>query len=93
MTPPRSTANSLTPPRSDGPPDSGPVQHEFEWDITTDSINDIPVPTSLATGLDSPHENRGIQMRATSGHQIELVDHLDQVRPETNFEGNESERF
>lgn len=93
LTPPRSTANSLTPPRSDGPPDPGPVQHDFEWDITTDSINDIPVPTSLATGLDSPHENRDIQMRATSGHQIELVDHLDQVRPETNFEGNESERF
>jgi len=68
---------------------------EVGWEIATDSINDIPVPMSAATGLDSPplaaaHENEGIRIRASNGHQFELTD---DVRPETNFQGNESERF
>jgi hypothetical protein len=70
-----------------GSPDGG-------WEITTDSINDIPVPMSAATGLDEDESIRGIRIRATSHHHLQLVDdHVDGVRPETNFQGNESERF
>lgn len=74
--------------------DTGPLSEVVQWDVNTDSINDIPVPMSVATGLDGPQEipeNEGIQLRASSGHQLSFDD--TEVRPEPNFHGNESERF
>lgn len=67
------------------------------WEITTsDSINEVAVPSSVATGRDND-PTIGIHLRTAEGNTIINEDiqlrSEDILRAEPNFQGNESERF